>query len=137
MSFARLKDEVAAANIDLHRSGLVILSFGNVSGVDRDAGVLAIKPSGVPYEALTADDIVVVSLEDETVLEGSLRPSSDTATHRCLYRELADVGGIVHTHSVHATAWAQAGRAIPALGTTHADRLSRDPRRLARPIRLG
>ena len=133
MSFAALKAEVAAANIDLHRSGLVFLSFGNVSGVDRAAGVFAIKPSGVSYASLKADDIVVVSLEDETVVEGALRPSSDTATHRHLYRELPDVGGIVHTHSQHATAWAQAGRAIPPLGTTHADYF-RGPVPMTRPL---
>jgi L-ribulose-5-phosphate 4-epimerase len=134
MSLARLKAEVAAANIELHRSGLVFLSFGNVSGVDRDAGVLAIKPSGVPYDTLTADDIVVVSLEDETVVEGQLRPSTDTATHRYLYRELDGIGGVVHTHSAHATAWAQAGREIPALGTTHADYF-RGPVPVTRPLR--
>jgi L-ribulose-5-phosphate 4-epimerase len=121
MSYAQLKADVAEANLALHRSGLVFLSFGNVSGVDRDAGVLAIKPSGVPYDLLKAEDIVVVSLEDGSVVEGALRPSTDTPTHRHLYRELADIGGVVHTHSPHATAWAQAGRSIPPLGTTHAD----------------
>ena len=133
MSVAQLKTEVAAANVELYRSGLVFLSFGNVSGVDREAGVLAIKPSGVPYETLTADDIVVVSLDDGLVVEGNLRPSTDTPTHRCLYRELSDVGGIVHTHSPHASAWAQAGRAIPALGTTHADYF-RGPVLVTRPL---
>jgi L-ribulose-5-phosphate 4-epimerase len=134
MSYARLKAEVAAANIALHRSGLLFLSFGNVSGVNRDAGVLAIKPSGIPYEDLTADDIVVVSLDDGTVVDGTLRPSTDTPTHRHLFRELAGIGGVVHTHSVHATAWAQAARAIPALGTTHADYF-RGPVPVTRPLR--
>jgi L-ribulose-5-phosphate 4-epimerase len=133
MSLAQLRAEVAAANVELHRSGLVFLSFGNVSGVDRDAGIIAIKPSGVPYDTLTSDDIVVVSLDDGSVIEGTLRPSTDTPTHRYLYRELPEVGGIVHTHSPHATAWAQAGRAIPALGTTHADYF-RGPVPVTRPL---
>jgi L-ribulose-5-phosphate 4-epimerase len=133
MSLARLKTDVAQANIELHRSGLVLLSFGNVSGVDRDAGILAIKPSGVPYDTLTAEDIVVVSLQDGSVVDGRLRPSTDTPTHRHLYLELAEVGGVVHTHSAHATAWAQAGRAIPALGTTHAD-FFRGPVPVTRPL---
>jgi L-ribulose-5-phosphate 4-epimerase len=121
MSLADLKAGVAAANVALGQSGLVILSFGNVSGVDREAGVLVIKPSGVPYEGLTPDDMVVVRLADGAVVEGDLRPSTDTPTHRILYRELPDICGIVHTHSREATAWAQAGRAIPCFGTTHAD----------------
>jgi L-ribulose-5-phosphate 4-epimerase len=121
MGLEDLKAAVAEANVALARSGLVVLSFGNVSGVDRDAGVLVIKPSGVPYDTLRPDDMVVVALEDGRVVEGSLRPSTDTPTHRLLYRELPGVGGIVHTHSREATAWAQAGRAIPCLGTTHAD----------------
>jgi L-ribulose-5-phosphate 4-epimerase len=133
MSLAGLKAEVAQANIDLHRSGLVLLSFGNVSGVDRAAGVLAIKPSGVPYETLTSDDIVIVSLDNGTVVEGSLRPSTDTPTHRHLYREMSEIGGVVHTHSTHATAWAQAGRPIPPLGTTHAD-FFRGPVPVTRPL---
>ena len=133
MSYAALKCEVAAANLALHRSGLVFLSFGNVSGVDRDAGVLAIKPSGIPYDELTEDDIVVISLVDGSVVEGTLRPSIDTPTHLHLYRELPSIGGVVHTHSTHATAWAQAGRAIPALGTTHADYF-RGPVPVTRPL---
>jgi L-ribulose-5-phosphate 4-epimerase len=120
-SLARLRADVAQANLEIHRAGLVTLNFGNVSGVDRDGGVLAIKPSGVPYETLTADEIVTVSLDDGGVVDGRLRPSTDTPTHRYLYRELPDIGAVIHTHSRHATAWAQAGRAIPALGTTHAD----------------
>ena len=116
-----LKAEVAAANAAIDRAGLVTLTFGNVSGVDRAAGVLVIKPSGVPYAELAAADMVVVDLEDGRVVEGRLRPSSDTPTHRYLYRELPGVGGVVHTHSRSASAWAQAGRAIPCLGTTHAD----------------
>jgi len=116
-----LKAAVADANVALARSGLVVLSFGNVSGVDRDAGVLVIKPSGVPYDTLRPEDMVVVALDDGRVVEGSLRPSTDTPTHRLLYRDLPDIGGVVHTHSREATAWAQAGRAIPCLGTTHAD----------------
>jgi L-ribulose-5-phosphate 4-epimerase len=134
VSHAQLRAEVAAANVELHRSRLVFLSFGNVSGVDRDAGVLAIKPSGIAYEQLTPDDIVVVSLEDGIVIEGELRPSTDTPTHRYLYRELNDIGGVVHTHSAHATAWAQAGRPIPPLGTTHADYF-RGPVPVSRPLR--
>jgi L-ribulose-5-phosphate 4-epimerase len=116
-----LRRAVADANIALASSGLVVLSFGNVSGVERGEGVLVIKPSGVPYDTLTADDMVVVALDDGRVVEGTLRPSTDTPTHRLLYRELPDIGGIVHTHSREASAWAQAGRAIPCLGTTHAD----------------
>jgi len=121
MGLADLKAAVAAANQALDRAGLVTLSFGNASGVDRDAGVLVIKPSGAPYDGLTADDMVVVALEDGRVVEGALRPSTDTPTHRLLYLELPEIGGIVHTHSPHATAWAQAQRSIPCLGTTHAD----------------
>jgi len=115
-----LKQQVFAANMDLPRYGLVTFTWGNVSAIDRARGRVAIKPSGVAYETLTADDIVVVDL-DGNVLEGGYRPSSDTATHLALYRQYPDIGGVVHTHSTHATAWAQAGCAIPALGTTHAD----------------
>jgi L-ribulose-5-phosphate 4-epimerase len=120
-TLAELKAQVAAANVAIDRAGLVTLSFGNVSGVDRDAGVLVIKPSGVPYASLTADDMVVVALDDGRPVAGALRPSTDTPTHRLLYRELPEIGGVVHTHSPAATAWAQAGRSIPCLGTTHAD----------------
>ena len=116
-----LKQAVLEANLALARSGLVTLSFGNVSGVDRAAGVLVIKPSGVAYAELRAEDMAVVALDDGRLVEGRLRPSTDTPTHRLLYRELPDIGGVVHTHSPYASAWAQAGRPIPCLGTTHAD----------------
>ncbi len=121
MKHAKLRDQVCVANRRLVAEGLVILSFGNVSGVDRASGVMAIKPSGVSYTELTADDIVVVSLETGLPAAGSRRPSSDTPTHLELYRRFPSIGGIVHTHSAHATAWAQARREIPCLGTTHAD----------------
>lgn len=116
----QLKQQAFAANMDLPRFGLVTFTWGNVSAIDRERGWVAIKPSGVAYETLTADDIVVVDLQGN-VLEGRYRPSSDTATHLALYRQYPDIGGVVHTHSTHATAWAQAGLSIPALGTTHAD----------------
>ncbi len=105
--------------------GLVIQAFGNASGIDREAGLIAIKPSGVPYQDLKVDDIVVVDL-DNKVVEGRLRPSSDTKTHTQLYRSFPDIGGVVHTHSTYAVAWAQAVRPIPILGTTHADFLPGD-----------
>jgi L-ribulose-5-phosphate 4-epimerase len=117
----QLRAEVAAANAAIDRAGLVTLSFGNVSGVDREAGILVIKPSGAPYATLRPEDLVVVSLEDGNVVEGELRPSVDTPTHRILYQAFPDVGGVVHTHSPYASAWAQAGKPIPCLGTTHAD----------------
>lgn len=116
----QLKQQVFAANLDLPRYGLVTFTWGNVSAIDRASGLVAIKPSGVAYETMTVDDIVVVDMEGN-VVEGRLRPSSDTATHLALYRRYPSLGGVVHTHSTHATAWAQAGLAIPALGTTHAD----------------
>lgn len=116
-----LQRAVLEANLALARSGLVTLSFGNVSGVDRAAGALVIKPSGVPYEGLRAEDMVVVALDDGRTMHGRLRPSTDTPTHRLLYLELPEIGGVVHTHSPYASAWAQAGRPIPCLGTTHAD----------------
>lgn len=116
-----LRREVLEANLEIVRAGLVVLTFGNVSGADREAGVMAIKPSGVPYASLTADAIVVLDLESGEVVAGKARPSSDTPTHLALYRAFAGVGGIVHTHSPYATAWAQAGRELPCLGTTHAD----------------
>jgi len=115
-----LKDEVLAANLDLPRYGLVTFTWGNVSGIDRERGLVVIKPSGVPYEELKAEDLVVVDLDGNKV-EGRLKPSSDTPTHLALYRAFPQIGGIVHTHSPWATAWAQAGLGIPALGTTHAD----------------
>ena len=115
-----LKRQVFDANMDLPRYGLVTFTWGNVSAIDRERGLVAIKPSGVAYETMKADDMVVVDLEGN-VVEGRYRPSSDTATHLALYRRYPSLGGVVHTHSTHATAWAQAGLAIPALGTTHAD----------------
>lgn len=116
----QLKQQVLDANLDLPRYGLVTFTWGNVSAIDRARGLVAIKPSGVSYDALKADDIVIVDLQGD-VVEGKLRPSSDTATHLALYRRYPSLGGVVHTHSTHATAWAQAGLAIPTLGTTHAD----------------
>ncbi len=116
-----LKEAVWKANLDLVKEGLVIQTFGNVSGIDRAQGLVVIKPSGVPYDEMKPEHMSVVSLETGQVVEGKLRPSSDTATHIVLYRAFRNIGGIVHTHSLHATAWAQAKCAIPALGTTHAD----------------
>jgi L-ribulose-5-phosphate 4-epimerase len=116
----QLKKVVLEANLELPKHGLVTFTWGNVSGIDRDKGLVVIKPSGVPYEKLTIDDLVVVDLEGR-IVEGSLRPSSDTPTHLALYRAFTHIGGIVHTHSPWATSWAQAGRSIPPLGTTHAD----------------
>jgi len=116
-----LREQVWRANQALFRAGLVTLSFGNASGVDRATGIFLIKPSGVPYERLRPEDIVAVSLADGSVVEGDLRPSSDTPTHLLLYRRFPSIGGVVHTHSTAAVGWAQAGRSIPALGTTHAD----------------
>ncbi|KAB2861689.1 MAG: L-ribulose-5-phosphate 4-epimerase [Exiguobacterium sp.] len=115
-----LKEAVLEANLALPQHGLVTFTWGNVSGIDRNAGLVVIKPSGVPYERLTVEDMVVVDLEGN-VVEGELRPSSDTPTHLALYRSLPEIGGVVHTHSPWATSWAQAKRAIPAFGTTHAD----------------
>ncbi len=115
-----LRTEVYEANLELVRRGLVLYTFGNASGLSREQGLVAIKPSGVPYEKMTPADMVIVDLEGR-VVEGSLRPSSDLATHVALYRAFPSVGGVVHTHSRHATAWAQAGREIPCFGTTHAD----------------
>jgi L-ribulose-5-phosphate 4-epimerase len=117
----QLRREVWQANQALVRAGLVTLSFGNASGADRAAGVFLIKPSGVPYDQLRPDDLVAVSVADGSVVEGELRPSSDTPTHLLLYQRFSAIGGVVHTHSAAAAAWAQAGRSIPALGTTHAD----------------
>ena len=115
-----LKRQVFEANMDLPRYGLVTFTWGNVSAIDRERRLVAIKSSGVAYEVMKADDMVVVDLEGR-VVDGRYRPSSDTATHLALYRRYPSLGGVVHTHSTHATAWAQAGLAIPALGTTHAD----------------
>ena len=116
-----LKESVCAANLLLHELGLVHGTFGNVSGVDRSAWVMAIKPSGVPYDRLTPDTIVLVSLDSGAVVDSVLRPSSDTPTHVELYRAFPSAGGVAHTHSLYATAWAQACRDLPCLGTTHAD----------------
>ena len=116
----QLKEEVLAANLALPKYGLVTFTWGNVSGIDRDKGLFVIKPSGVEYDNMTADDLVVVDLEGNTV-EGKYKPSSDTPTHLALYKAYEGLGGIVHTHSAWATSWAQAGSSIPALGTTHAD----------------
>ncbi len=116
----KLKKAVYDANLELHKHRLVICSWGNVSGIDRDAGVMAIKPSGVMYEQLSPERIVLLDL-DGKLIEGKLQPSSDTPTHLELYRNFKSIGGICHTHSPSATAWAQACREIPPLGTTHAD----------------
>ncbi len=115
-----LKDKVLRANLDLVKHGLVIFTWGNVSAIDRKRGLVVIKPSGVSYDDMTAEDMAVVDLEGN-VVEGKLRPSSDTPTHLVLYKAFQEIGGVVHTHSTYATAWAQAGRDIPNIGTTHAD----------------
>jgi L-ribulose-5-phosphate 4-epimerase len=119
--FGALRSRVFEANQAIVRAGLVILTFGNVSAADREAGVMAIKPSGVPYDSLSTDSIVVVDLESWEVVEGDHRPSCDTPTHLVLYRAFESIGGVVHTHSPAATAWAQACRDLPCFGTTHAD----------------
>ena len=115
-----LKEKVFKANIDLVKNNLVVLTWGNVSGIDREKGLVVIKPSGVSYDDMKASDMVVVDL-DGNVVEGNLRPSSDTITHIELYKKYESLGGIVHTHSTFATSWAQAKRDIPSYGTTHAD----------------
>jgi L-ribulose-5-phosphate 4-epimerase len=115
-----LKEEVLEANLMLMTEGLVHLTWGNVSGIDRERGLVVIKPSGVPYEELEVESLVVVDLEGR-IVEGDLRPSSDTPTHLVLYREFTDIGGVTHTHSTHATILSQAGRDLPCFGTTHAD----------------
>ena len=117
----KLKKQVFEANLDLVKEGLVIQTWGNASGIDRKRGLVVIKPSGVPYAVMKPKHMVVVSLETGRVVEGRFRPSSDTPTHRVLYRAFKEIGGIVHTHSLYATAWAQAGRGIPSYGTTQAD----------------
>ncbi|KGQ71181.1 L-ribulose-5-phosphate 4-epimerase [Chelonobacter oris] len=117
----KLKKQVFEANLDLPKYGLVTFTWGNVSGIDREKGLVVIKPSGVDYEVMTEEDMVVVDLHSGKVVEGSKKPSSDTPTHLELYRQFPEIGGIVHTHSRHATTWAQAGRDLTALGTTHAD----------------
>lgn len=116
-----LKEKVFQANLDLVKHNLVIFTWGNVSAIDREKGLVVIKPSGVSYANMKASDMVVVDLQTGKVVEGDLNPSSDTPTHLVLYRGFPEIGGVVHTHSTYATAWAQAGRDIPNIGTTHAD----------------
>lgn len=118
---AHLKQQVFEANLDLPKYGLVTFTWGNVSGIDRKNNLIVIKPSGVSYDTMTVNDMVVVDLVTGKVVEGNKKPSSDTTTHLELYRQFPTIGGIVHTHSRHATAWAQAGMDLNALGTTHAD----------------
>jgi len=120
MLLEKLREEVLQANLELVRKGLVLSTFGNVSGVSREQGLIVIKPSGVPYEKMKPEDLVVTDLYGK-VVEGNLRPSSDLPTHALLYREFSFIGGVAHTHSEYATAWAQARKPIPCLGTTHAD----------------
>jgi L-ribulose-5-phosphate 4-epimerase len=120
MLLEQLRRDVLDANLEIVRRGLVLYTFGNASGIDRDRGLVAIKPSGLPYEELRPDDMVITDLSGR-IVEGELRPSSDLVTHLELYRSFPAIGGVVHTHSEFATAWAQAGREIPAYGTTHAD----------------
>ncbi|MCF0057230.1 L-ribulose-5-phosphate 4-epimerase [Dyadobacter sp. CY356] len=122
MLYKYLKEQVYEANMEIPKEELAIVTFGNVSGVDRTAGVVAIKPSGVPYRKLKVEDIVIVDL-DNVLVEGNMRPSSDTKTHTLLYRNFPTIGGVCHTHSTYAVAWSQAGMSIPNLGTTHADHL--------------
>jgi len=117
----KLKAQVCQANLDLVAKGLVIESWGNASGIDRERGLVVIKPSGVPYDGMLPKHMVVVSLADGKVVEGNLKPSSDTATHLVLYRAFPKIGGVVHTHSLFATAWSQAQRGLPSYGTTQAD----------------
>lgn len=123
MDIQELKQRVFQANLDLVKHGLVIFTWGNVSGIDREKGLVVIKPSGVSYDDMTADDMVVVDLSGSRI-EGNYKPSSDTATHVELYKAFPQIGGIVHTHSTYATAWAQAGIDVPNIGTTHADYFS-------------
>jgi L-ribulose-5-phosphate 4-epimerase len=124
-NYRDIKEQAYQANMQLPKLGLVLFTFGNVSAADRSKGVFAIKPSGVPYEDLSPEKMVIVDFDGNTV-EGNLRPSSDTKTHAVLYKHWAEIGGIVHTHSTYGTAWAQAQRAIPIFGTTHADHLTVD-----------
>ena len=121
-----LKEKVFKANLDLVKQGLVIFTWGNVSGIDREKGLVVIKPSGVSYDEMKASDMVVVDLETGKVVEGDLNPSSDTPTHLVLYKAFPNIQGVVHTHSTYATAFAQAGRDIPNIGTTHADYFYKD-----------
>lgn len=124
-NYEEIKEKAYQANMQLPKLGLVLFTFGNASAADRAAGVFAIKPSGVPYEELSAEQMVIVDFDGNTV-EGKLRPSSDTKTHAVLYKHWEEIGGIVHTHSTYGTAWAQSQRAIPIYGTTHADHLTTD-----------
>ncbi len=124
-NYNALKQECYEANMELNALGLVIYTFGNVSAVDRNKGVFAIKPSGVPYETLKPEDIVILDY-DNTIIEGKLRPSSDTKTHAFLYKNWNDIGGIAHTHAMYSVAWAQSQKDIPIFGTTHADHLTTD-----------
>lgn len=117
----RLKEQVCEANLELNRRGIVIYTFGNVSGIDRETGLVVIKPSGIAYDVMKPEDMVVVDLITGVTVEGKWKPSSDTKTHLEIYRAFPEVGGITHTHSINAVAFAQAGLDIPALGTTHAD----------------
>ena len=123
--YTELKRECYEANMELNALGLVIYTFGNVSAVDRQHGLFAIKPSGVPYETLRPEDIVMVDFDNQ-IVEGSLRPSSDTKTHAYLYKHWENIGGVAHTHATYSVAWAQAQRDIPIFGTTHADHLTAD-----------
>jgi len=125
MDIKTLKQNVFQANLDLVKHGLVIFTWGNVSAIDRENGIVIIKPSGISYETMKPEDMVLIDL-DGKVLEGTLNPSSDTATHLVLYKAFPEIGGIVHTHSTYATAWAQAGKDIPNIGTTHADYFSQE-----------
>lgn len=125
MELNRLKQQVYQANIDIVKHGLVIFTWGNVSAIDREKNLVVIKPSGVSYDNIKSDDMVVVDMEGK-VLEGKYKPSSDTSTHLELYKAFPEIGGVVHTHSTYATAWAQSGLDIPNIGTTHADYFSDD-----------
>lgn len=125
MDLTALKKVVFDANLELVKHGLVIFTWGNVSAIDREKGIVVIKPSGVSYDEMKAEQMVVIDM-DGTVLEGTLKPSSDTATHLELYKAFPEIGGVVHTHSTYATAWAQAGCDIPNIGTTHADYFSQE-----------
>ena len=116
----KLKEEVCRANLLLPKYHMVTFTWGNVSAIDRESGLFVIKPSGVPYETMNADDMVVMDLDGNRV-EGKYKPSSDTPTHLILYKRFPNIGGVVHTHSSYATSWAQSGRSIPCYGTTHAD----------------
>jgi L-ribulose-5-phosphate 4-epimerase len=125
MELSLLKEKVLKANLDLVKHGLVIFTWGNVSAIDREKGLVVIKPSGVAYEDMRVEDMVVLDLNGKK-LDGKLKPSSDTATHLELYKAFPEIGGVVHTHSTFATAWSQAGMSIPNIGTTHADYFSRE-----------